>query len=380
MIARPNISQNEWKTAEIGASEVGNFALLCCPERRERHADAVDLGAVGEPLRVAPLRAERPEVRLVGPGAPAAPLDEAVEVPARDEAPPRLVLLEERGELRKEELRLDVDAHERRRVPRGHGVVDGRVRARESPEGLGHGDELLELAVVDGAQLLEARREREPTRLRAAGEAELDAEALRERQRLVERLEARAVRRLERLVHLAVPVLDPAPHAVRRVALRERADLPLHVLPQLLPRGPRLEQVDVHERRERSAERVVHAAPARAPRAGVDADAGRRARPRAPATVPRRGPGWGATARRTVGRGGVRHDRPRASACGRDPPGCRPFAARAGAARGSRVRAWRPRACGARGAAASPPCAADRHRPRASAGRGTRRPRWRRST
>ena len=31
MIARPKISQNEWKTAEIGAFEVGNFALLCCP-------------------------------------------------------------------------------------------------------------------------------------------------------------------------------------------------------------------------------------------------------------------------------------------------------------------------------------------------------------
>ena len=31
MIARPKISRNEWKTAEIGAFEVGNFALLCCP-------------------------------------------------------------------------------------------------------------------------------------------------------------------------------------------------------------------------------------------------------------------------------------------------------------------------------------------------------------
>ena len=26
MIARPKISRNEWKTAEIGAFEVGNFA------------------------------------------------------------------------------------------------------------------------------------------------------------------------------------------------------------------------------------------------------------------------------------------------------------------------------------------------------------------
>ena len=31
MIARPRISQNERKTAEKGAFEVGNFALFCCP-------------------------------------------------------------------------------------------------------------------------------------------------------------------------------------------------------------------------------------------------------------------------------------------------------------------------------------------------------------
>ena len=31
MIARPKISRIEWKTAEIGAFEVGNFALFCCP-------------------------------------------------------------------------------------------------------------------------------------------------------------------------------------------------------------------------------------------------------------------------------------------------------------------------------------------------------------
>ena len=31
MIARPKISRNEWETAEIGAFEVGNFALLSCP-------------------------------------------------------------------------------------------------------------------------------------------------------------------------------------------------------------------------------------------------------------------------------------------------------------------------------------------------------------
>ncbi|KAK7250161.1 hypothetical protein SO694_0000651 [Aureococcus anophagefferens] len=36
MIARPKISRNKWKLAEIGAFEVGNFALLCCPGRRRR--------------------------------------------------------------------------------------------------------------------------------------------------------------------------------------------------------------------------------------------------------------------------------------------------------------------------------------------------------
>ena len=31
MIARPKISRNEWKMAERGAFEVGNFAPLSCP-------------------------------------------------------------------------------------------------------------------------------------------------------------------------------------------------------------------------------------------------------------------------------------------------------------------------------------------------------------
>ena len=38
MIARPKISRNEWKPAERGAFEVGNFALLSCP------GDGADLG------------------------------------------------------------------------------------------------------------------------------------------------------------------------------------------------------------------------------------------------------------------------------------------------------------------------------------------------
>ena len=31
MIARPRISRNEWKMTEIGAFQVGNFALFSCP-------------------------------------------------------------------------------------------------------------------------------------------------------------------------------------------------------------------------------------------------------------------------------------------------------------------------------------------------------------
>ena len=47
MIARPKISRNEWKMAEIGAFEVGNFALFCCPggrgrAPRGRHAEAAE--------------------------------------------------------------------------------------------------------------------------------------------------------------------------------------------------------------------------------------------------------------------------------------------------------------------------------------------------
>ena len=47
MIARPKISQNEWKTAEKGAFEVGNCALLSCPVR-----DLGRLHAVVDELRL----------------------------------------------------------------------------------------------------------------------------------------------------------------------------------------------------------------------------------------------------------------------------------------------------------------------------------------
>ncbi|KAK7241329.1 hypothetical protein SO694_0005020 [Aureococcus anophagefferens] len=36
MIARPKISRNEWKTTEIGAFEVGNFALFSRPDSNVR--------------------------------------------------------------------------------------------------------------------------------------------------------------------------------------------------------------------------------------------------------------------------------------------------------------------------------------------------------
>ena len=46
MIPRPKISQNEWKTTEIGAFEVGIFAPFSCPDgdpvRVEEDVEAVD--------------------------------------------------------------------------------------------------------------------------------------------------------------------------------------------------------------------------------------------------------------------------------------------------------------------------------------------------
>ena len=48
MIARPKVSQNEWKTAEKGAFEVGNFALLSCPDRRRLERAVREEGPDGE--------------------------------------------------------------------------------------------------------------------------------------------------------------------------------------------------------------------------------------------------------------------------------------------------------------------------------------------
>ena len=43
MITRPKISQNEWKTTEIWASEVGIFAPFCCPVVGEVPLRGLDL-------------------------------------------------------------------------------------------------------------------------------------------------------------------------------------------------------------------------------------------------------------------------------------------------------------------------------------------------
>ena len=57
MMARPRISRNEWKAAELGAFEVGNVALLSCPgeetaqRRRACEAAAVRLGDALAQLR-----------------------------------------------------------------------------------------------------------------------------------------------------------------------------------------------------------------------------------------------------------------------------------------------------------------------------------------
>ena len=59
MITRPKISQNEWKTTEIGAFEVGIFAPFCCPDEHDP-PDRVD---VQQALRVVVDRRHRREER-----------------------------------------------------------------------------------------------------------------------------------------------------------------------------------------------------------------------------------------------------------------------------------------------------------------------------
>merc|ERR1712091_831378 len=57
MIARPKISRNEWKTAEKGAFEVGNFALFCCPAVDVVVVEVGDHRPPREAQEQAPLRA-----------------------------------------------------------------------------------------------------------------------------------------------------------------------------------------------------------------------------------------------------------------------------------------------------------------------------------
>ena len=59
MIARPKISRNEWKPAEIGAFEVGNFALFCCPAVDVVVVEVGDDRPPREAQEEAPLRAQR---------------------------------------------------------------------------------------------------------------------------------------------------------------------------------------------------------------------------------------------------------------------------------------------------------------------------------
>jgi hypothetical protein len=70
MIARPNISRNEWKTAETGAFEVGHVALSCRPGA-DRAAVAV---REGHEIRRAVAVAAKGRVGALGHGAEGAPV------------------------------------------------------------------------------------------------------------------------------------------------------------------------------------------------------------------------------------------------------------------------------------------------------------------
>ena len=81
MIARPKISRNEWKPAEIGAFEVWNFALLCCPDDDVDEDDGVEQDEGHEEERRRhrePALEERPADGL-GPGVAREDLEEREE-------------------------------------------------------------------------------------------------------------------------------------------------------------------------------------------------------------------------------------------------------------------------------------------------------------
>ena len=125
MIARPKISRNEWKMAEIGAFEVGNFALFCCPV--ERVLDAGPEHARAHAHARAEVRLAR--LRLPRHGAAAAPEDGLEGLAVRDAGPVRV----QNGEQPPAVERRHPDAAHGRLEPRpvpqpfaGEAVDDGR--------------------------------------------------------------------------------------------------------------------------------------------------------------------------------------------------------------------------------------------------------------
>ena len=164
MIARPKISRNEWKTAEIGAFEVWNFALFFCPVERlvqeprredfgpplalavelerdlrvdadaevveERHGFAVDVGGPAVEPRgrgPRPFRDARVELQVAADAA--APAEHAREVVARAQREHRERRLHERAVARRRGVEVARDpAH--RAVAAADDGPEPRPRAR----------------------------------------------------------------------------------------------------------------------------------------------------------------------------------------------------------------------------------------------------------
>ena len=94
MIARPKISRNEWKTAEIGAFEVGNFALFSCPVVRLVEDEALEAAqrVAGEARAVLEVvveaaRRRHQNIRRAGPGRAAQRAVVLLDRRAPDDAP-----------------------------------------------------------------------------------------------------------------------------------------------------------------------------------------------------------------------------------------------------------------------------------------------------